>query len=43
MSTPQRYLNQVAVVTGGSTGIGFAIAQQLINEGLNEFILLDAL
>lgn len=33
MSTPQRYLNQVAVVTGGSTGIGFAIAQQLIHEG----------
>jgi NAD(P)-dependent dehydrogenase (short-subunit alcohol dehydrogenase family) len=28
-----RFFNQVAVVTGGSTGIGFAIAQALLAEG----------
>jgi len=28
-----RFTNQVAVVTGGSTGIGFAIAQALLAEG----------
>lgn len=29
----KRFINQVAVVTGGSTGIGFAIAQALLAEG----------
>lgn len=33
MVTTQRYADQIAVVTGGSTGIGFAIAKQLIQEG----------
>ncbi len=28
-----RFMNQVAVVTGGSTGIGFAIAKGLLTEG----------
>lgn len=28
-----RFTNQVAVVTGGSTGIGYAIAKALLNEG----------
>ncbi|MCB5196792.1 SDR family oxidoreductase [Deefgea salmonis] len=28
-----KFLNQVAVVTGGSTGIGFAIAKALLTEG----------
>ena len=28
-----KFINQVAVVTGGSTGIGFAIAQALLAEG----------
>lgn len=28
-----RFLNQIAVVTGGSTGIGFAIAKALLTEG----------
>lgn len=28
-----KFINQVAVITGGSTGIGFAIAQALISEG----------
>ncbi|MHB0989773.1 MAG: SDR family oxidoreductase [Burkholderiales bacterium] len=28
-----RFINQVAVVTGGSTGIGYAIARALLNEG----------
>ncbi|RLU08150.1 oxidoreductase [Pseudomonas prosekii] len=28
-----KFINQVAVVTGGSTGIGFAIAQGLLAEG----------
>lgn len=29
----QKFLNQIAVVTGGSTGIGFAIANALLAEG----------
>lgn len=29
-----KFLNQVAVVTGASTGIGFAIAQALVAEGI---------
>ena len=28
-----KFLNKVAVVTGGSTGIGFAIAKALLSEG----------
>ncbi len=28
-----RFTNQVAVVTGGSSGIGYAIAKALLNEG----------
>ena len=28
-----KFINQVAVVTGGSTGIGFAIAKALLAEG----------
>ncbi|WP_223538155.1 SDR family oxidoreductase [Pseudomonas sp. GL-B-16] len=28
-----KFINQIAVVTGGSTGIGFAIAQALVAEG----------
>ncbi|XZG71006.1 SDR family oxidoreductase [Chitinibacteraceae bacterium HSL-7] len=35
----QRYQNQVAVVTGGSTGIGLAIAQALLNEGAKRVYL----
>lgn len=30
---PGKFINQIAVVTGASTGIGFAIAQGLIAEG----------
>lgn len=30
---PNRFIDQVAVVTGGSTGIGFAIAKALLAEG----------
>lgn len=30
---PSKFMNQVAVVTGGSTGIGFAIAKALLADG----------
>jgi len=32
-SMPSKFMNQVAVVTGGSTGIGFAIAKALLADG----------
>lgn len=34
-----RFTDQVAVVTGGSTGIGFAIAKALLNEGAKHVYL----
>ncbi|MGM3388709.1 SDR family oxidoreductase [Stutzerimonas stutzeri] len=34
-----RFFNQVAVITGGSTGIGFAIAQALLAEGAKRVYL----
>ena len=35
----QRFANQTAVVTGGSTGIGFAIAQALVRQGARRVYL----
>lgn len=38
MSTPKRFANKLAVVTGASTGIGFGTAQALIEEGARVII-----
>ena len=38
VETPQRFSSQVAVVTGGATGIGGAIAERLASEGASVLI-----
>src|SRR4051812_7796274 len=37
-SQVQRFQDRVAVITGGSRGIGFAIAQRLVDEGASVVI-----
>jgi NAD(P)-dependent dehydrogenase (short-subunit alcohol dehydrogenase family) len=37
--TTKRLEGKIAVITGGSSGIGFATAQQFVNEGAYVFIM----
>ena len=39
--TEERFTDKVAIVTGGAGGIGFAVAQQLLEGGAAQVILLD--
>ena len=36
---PNRFVGKIAVITGGSSGIGFATAKQLVEEGAYTFIM----
>jgi NAD(P)-dependent dehydrogenase (short-subunit alcohol dehydrogenase family) len=38
-SITKRLEGKIAVITGGSSGIGFATAQQFVNEGAYVFIM----
>ena len=38
-SIAKRLEGRIAVITGGSSGIGFATAQQFVNEGAYVFIM----
>ena len=37
--TTKRLEGKIAVITGGSSGIGFATAQEFVNEGAYVFIM----